>query len=147
MTKTIEELAKELSDRLITKTRANTEQTPFVCLKDDSPEWMQDVCRKAHGDMLPDDWRYEFIEEAALALQNYDDFESAMSAIEPSMYNNALLAWLASNSSRVDYADNAIDSGARNIMDAIQWAQCEEKREVYQSVFDSLTELAENEGD
>ena len=31
-------------------------------LRDGSPDWMTQPCHKAHADMLPDDWRYSFIQ-------------------------------------------------------------------------------------
>jgi hypothetical protein len=46
------------------ETRKRDNGDKYVALKDGSPEWMTDVCHKAHGDMLPDDWRYSFISEA-----------------------------------------------------------------------------------
>lgn len=35
---------------------------------DDAPQWFADLCREAHGGMLPDDWRYEFVRDALSAI-------------------------------------------------------------------------------
>jgi hypothetical protein len=35
---------------------------------DGSPEWFTDLCRHAHGSMMPDDWRDEFIQDALGAI-------------------------------------------------------------------------------
>ena len=34
------------------------ERPPFVRVKNGAPEWIMDLVRHAHGDLLPDDWRY-----------------------------------------------------------------------------------------
>ena len=46
---------------------------------------MSTVCRKAHDNaqMLPDDWRYEFIEQAVDALAEHEDADAARDSLEP----------------------------------------------------------------
>jgi hypothetical protein len=60
----IQLLAAEMSQAFDTAVRPTTGET-FRKLKDDAPSWMIAVCRKAHddGELLPDEWRYAFIEE------------------------------------------------------------------------------------
>jgi len=36
---------------------------------DGAPDWFTDLCRHAHGDMMPDDWRYEFLQDALVVVQ------------------------------------------------------------------------------
>ncbi len=50
--KTIIQLAKELSNQLTTSERRDENKTKYVHLKDGFPQWMQDVCHKAHGDRM-----------------------------------------------------------------------------------------------
>jgi hypothetical protein len=40
---------------------------------DGAPPWFTDVCRHAHGGMMPDDWRYEFIQDALSAIEDGAD--------------------------------------------------------------------------
>ena len=51
-------------------------QQDKVLPQKDAPQWFTDLCHYAHGDMLPDDWRYEFIQDALNALENDDDDEN-----------------------------------------------------------------------
>lgn len=94
----------ESGERISTDTKRNVR-----CLANGKPEVVQDLCREAHGDgdsagpMLPDDWRYEFIEEALEAIAEERDGEDA----EPSIYNHELLAWLSSHGWRPGYCDEA----------------------------------------
>jgi hypothetical protein len=67
---TIPELAKQLSDAFVTNKRSDGAE--FVHLADNSPQWMTDVIRAVHGDKLPDDTTYPFIERSANALADSD---------------------------------------------------------------------------
>lgn len=72
----------------------------------DSPHWVAELCRAAHGDMLPDDWRYTFIVEAldALAIdEDPDDIDT-----QPDTHTARLLQWLASSLDRPEYCDEAV---------------------------------------
>ena len=44
-----------------------------LTLKKGSPQWMHDAIRKAHGELLPDDYRMDFICEAVEAISEGDD--------------------------------------------------------------------------
>src|SRR5262245_19134289 len=68
---TFQQLATALSRAFVRKTRDNGES--FVSLPDGTPEWMIDLVHEAHGDMLPDDWRYRFVEMAADNFAESDD--------------------------------------------------------------------------
>lgn len=151
---TIRELAGNLYDAFQTKTRDNGEE--FVCLKDGSPEWMANVVRAAHGDMLPDDFRYSFIKEAAGAIHDAgDDADLDDAAAEFSdevdLYNSDLLRWVGSSVTRASYCDDAMEELGQpdGLFKLLQWGQAEERREVFELVVSSLLELAEdaNEGE
>ena len=56
--KTIQEVAEEMAANLVTDTRTNGEQ--YIHMKNDI-DWMRNICFKAHGDRLPNDWIYSII--------------------------------------------------------------------------------------
>lgn len=116
--KTIIDLASEMSRAFMVDTRANGDK--FTRLRDGSPEWMQDVCRAAHDSaaMLPDDVRYEMIEDACDAIAeaseedgDQEDFTDARSSMADggSVYTNDQTAWLASRVDRYAYVDEAVE--------------------------------------
>ena len=139
---TIKDLASEMSAAFTGKTRDNGETIRI--LKDGRPQWMVDVICEAHdgGSTLPADHTYEYVEAAVDWIAeggSEDDFDP-----EPAIYTHDLLAWLAAG--RVDRADAAIEEGgATTIVEACQYGQAEERREVFFSVLSSLRDLAESE--
>jgi len=77
----------------------------IVIPKDDKPEWIAELCHAAHGDFMPDDWRYEMIQDALTELAESDEPDAWN--IEPPIYTFDLLKWLSSNLNRVAYCDDA----------------------------------------
>lgn len=142
----IQELAQEVLKQFQTKTR--DEGQSFVSLKDDHPEWMQDLCREAHGDMLPDDNRYEMIQEALQAIADSDedaDLSDVMHEIEADFRNADLLAWVSSSLSRAGYVNEAVEQGYADVSNfdlfrTLQAGQIMEKNEVFASIQNSLEE-------
>lgn len=59
MSSTVQQLAAEAYGCFETAERQDGET--FWRLKDGSPEWVTDLVLNAHGDFLPDDWRYACI--------------------------------------------------------------------------------------
>lgn len=89
-----------------TRKRDNGEE--FVVLKDGRPEWMRDVCREAHGGMMPDDTRYAMIREVVDAINNGGDDACEIADTLCDTYNTALVEWLASSPiKRAEYVDEA----------------------------------------
>lgn len=137
----IQKLANEVLKMMTQSTRDNGET--FKHLKDDAPDWMQDLCHEAHGRMLPDDHKYQFIFEALDVLANYDSEDDARDALEADVYTSDLTAWLSSAVSRMEYVNEAVSQGLVSTEDfdlssALQAGQLEEKREVFESVLNSL---------
>jgi hypothetical protein len=64
---TIKELADQVYAQFEKRTRDNGRE--FWVLKDGNPDWMQELCNEAHGDMGPDDWKYQFVLEAVLSAK------------------------------------------------------------------------------
>lgn len=149
---TVQSLASDLYDAMVLKTRANGES--FTSLKDGSPDWMQDVVRKAHGDFLPDDWRFAAIKHLASAVSEMDDADDADGYGEicdgaVSVYTGALTAWLASNIIRVGYCDQAHEElgAAANMSQALMQGQYFEYYETLTLLVSALQEHAADEGE
>ena len=103
---------------------------------------MTTVCRLAHDDgrLLPDDWRYAFIEQAVDALAEHEDADEARFCLEPDMYTSNLTAWLHSLNSRVYYLGEALAEYGpfRDGFQLLAAAQMIEKDEVFQQVVAAL---------
>jgi hypothetical protein len=143
MTPSIQSLAEEMSHAFEGATLPNGET--FRKLKEGSPDWMIAVCRKAHDDaqLLPDDWRYAFIERAVDALAACEDSEEARTRLEPDIYTSELTDWLHSRNSRVDYLGEALaEYGSfREGFQLLAAAQMMEIEEVFQQVLDALDQM------
>lgn len=146
---TIKALAGELYRAFEAKTRDNGDA--FYCLKDGSPEWMTDVIRAAHdnANMLPDDWRYAAIHDAAGIIEDADDLERAGDefADDVDVYNGALLAWAASHLSRMAYCDEAMEDFGKpeSLAQLLMWGQSRERREVFDQLVAALEGIADDE--
>lgn len=136
---TIQDLAREASSYFERAYRVDgDEDSAYVRTKDGTPEWVRDLVQSAHGEMFPDDWRYDQIENALDHIADSDDpedsrHEFADNAVD--VYNAARFAWLASNIDRQYYCDEAqnefgIDPDA-TITDRIGLGQYFEADEVY----------------
>ncbi len=106
--------------------------------KDNAPEWVRDMTHEAHGSMLPDDWRYQFIVEALCALEA--DGEDA--TLEADIYTHDLTNWLGSRADRIGYVDEALENGLvgteSGIVPILQLGQWTEKDEVLSLVREFL---------
>jgi hypothetical protein len=136
---TIQELAKEAGSYFVGAKRDSG--TTFRKLKDERPEWVYELVREAHGDMLPDDWRYEAIETVLEAIEGIDDPDDHPT-FEPDVYNSDLYKWLSSHSNRSAYCDAAADEGSlserASMADRLMAGQVMEYEEIYGSVIQSL---------
>lgn len=145
----IQTLAGDLYRAFEAKTRDNGDT--FYCLKSGSPGWMEDAIRAAHNDaaMLPDDWRFAAIREAAGAIEDAEDLADAgdQFADNVDVYNGELLAWVASRLSRMDYCDEAMEEfGKPDSMTALlQWGQMAERREVFDQLAAFLGGMASDD--
>ena len=107
-------LAQAMQEAL-TRSKRHTSGREYVHLRDGSPEWMTDVCKYAHGDMMPDDTRYFMIETAIYALSEMEPDEDPGDAIAalPSALDGAysdVAQWLSSYAGyRLEYADDAAE--------------------------------------
>ncbi len=106
-------------------------------------KWVTDLCFVSHADgaLLPDDWRYVFIVQALIALDEESELEA-------DIYTSDLCAWLASNVNRVGYVDEVRDeyrTAESGIVADLQAGQLAEKREVLDLVSAFLKDLADDD--
>lgn len=88
------------------QTKMREEGPEYVSTIEGRPDWLTEIIHTAHEDMLPDDWKYAFIEEAVNALANTQEPNDVN--LEPDIYNHKLLEWLSSNLTRPGYIDDAV---------------------------------------
>lgn len=125
----------------------------FIRLRSGSPTWMTDIVRAAHGEMLPDDWRYACIAAAAEHIAQYDSEDEAQDADGPfadgqvDVYTSDRYDWLSSHGYRSGYCDEAREeygyspAEAMTIEDQIALGQYYEASEVYGLVLHHLARL------
>jgi len=139
--------AKEILGYMVHKVRDNGQG--FYCLTNDAPQWVTDFVHVVHGDMMPDDYKYQFIHEAVEFLCDNDNEDDLQQSAEGAIYNHERLQWLASNAERPYIVDETVqefglaDSKDFNVLDLINqgyvWEQCD----VYRTVFDELQKMVE----
>lgn len=125
--------------------------TPYVTLKDGRPEWLYEAVRAAHGDMLPDDWRYGTISEALMFIGDTepDDIEDGHEFADQraSVYTSELCEWVASHSARLGYCEQAREDGLvavdASISQRLMVGQYVEALEVWASLVESLQARAD----
>ena len=144
---TLETIAEEAASYFERATRPDGD--PFTRLKDDRPEWVYEAVYAAHGgDLLPDDYRYKWSEEAFDAIAE-GDTEASDGFEEPDVYTSNLLEWVSSNLSRVGYVDEAVEEFGGEpggLADQLMLGQAAERREVFEAIFEACEEqLAERE--
>jgi hypothetical protein len=135
---TIQEKASKAYDHFKQDTRNDGKKF----WKHDGPQWVTDLCHTAHGEMLPDDFRYKFIVEALSALADSDDPDEI--ELKADIYTSDLTGWLHSRNDRVCYLSEALEEFGRDLGDGFKllaYAQYLEKREVLDAVKSFLNEL------
>ncbi len=141
---TIQEIARYFTEMFIQSERVNGDK--FWKTIDDRPEELTELIYAAHGDMLPDDWKYAFVREALIDFSEAEDPDDVQP--EADIYTNDLTAWLHSRADRYYYCDQyQEDFGVKantSMSDRLSGGQYMEKREVYYSVLSSLRDLEES---
>lgn len=140
--------------------RGDDPEQPFTRLKDEHKDtWLQDLVYDAHGEFLPDDWRYDCTRSACGWIHDnepadLDDARSEFADSAVDVYNMARCAWLASDLRRGSYCDEAAQefgftiSDERGVFDLIALGQYAEAEEVFSAVADALEkQLGEQDDD
>jgi len=147
MPKTIQELAREALGYFVLKERPNGEA--FWAVKDDAPQWVRDLCFKAHdsGEILPDDWRYRFVVESLETLSECEDPYDVY--IETYTHSGELLNWFASSLARLQWVQEAVEEmdweGGFDLLLALQAGQMMEKEHVFNIIRDELSRLVDEQ--
>ena len=137
---TVQELAKLARCAFTLETREDGSEywTHNRC----APEWIGELCNTAHGDMLPDDYRYKFIVHALDELEEVEDLDEAGHQWEFEPYLSRLAHWLGSHNHRFSYCDDwAEEIGFANIKDTyhlLAGGHLQERLEVLDLVRGSL---------
>ena len=139
---TVQELAKLVRCTFSLETRDNGSEywTHNRC----APDWINELCHTAHGDMLPEDYRYAFIVEALDALEEAEDVDEARGGYEFEHQYYRLADWLRSHAHRWSYCDDAVRelgiSSDATTADQVQLGHLYERLEVLELVRGSLEE-------
>lgn len=136
---TLENVADDTSKYIVRGTRDNGDV--YYHSVDDTPEWIMDMIREAHGDKLPDDYVYNWIDSALSAISDgmtEDDlYERVDSTVDS--YTAALTAWLASDVNRVYYLTEVLEENdVKDGFSALAQAQYREIEEVFMSVLNAI---------
>lgn len=141
------ESAKALSAAIESAKR--DDKTKFYRLKDDSPSWMQDAIRQAHGGELPDDFIYATCSEVADAIAEMDEDATEgevcdrLREIEPDTYTTDLLDWVRGNLGRMAYCTEAMKDGAEDFAAVLMQGQARHKAEIADALWLALPDEAE----
>jgi hypothetical protein len=135
----VKRLTKEAYGYLRHRTLDNG-KTTLVFPTRKSPQWLTNLCRQAHGDMMPDNWRYKFIRDSLRVLEKQpEDGYPDINTIYP--YAPDRLNWLASRVDRCGYCDEAaVDYGhpPQDTVTLIGWGMQRELDEVFHLVREFL---------
>lgn len=149
MSATLQDIATEAYRGFETAHRGDDPEQPFTRLRDEYRDtWLYEIVYDAHGDFLPDDWRFDCIRAACGFLADMDgsddpdDWSHEFADSHVDAYNAARFAWLASHIQRQGYCDEATAEfgPAETITDAIGRGQYLEAREVFEAVLQGLRE-------
>lgn len=143
---TLMDVVREAEASFTTKVRDNGVR--FVLTTDDAPEWVSEMCRTAHADMLPDDTRYNMIRAAVDALAEADDDADAdalsrqRDAMPSDPAYSDLVTWLSTYAGvRLSYCDDAADEyGIRDTDTAtrLEYGMTYEMSEVFDLVLSAI---------
>jgi hypothetical protein len=141
----VQDLAREASSYFERALRDSSDpDSGYVRTKNDTPEWVTNVIYEAHAGMLPDDWRYDQIENALDVIADSDDPDDARGEFADGavdVYNSDRIAWLASHGNRQSYCDDAASefgSESRDVIEMIGLGQYYEAGEIYGLVLQAL---------
>ncbi len=119
-------------------------ETRFHTLTERYPTWVLEMVHSAHEDMMPSDYKYQYVVDTLDALSEGRDPEDGLSEIEADVYNYDLLQWLQSHGERVGFVDEVVSELGHHpemgLMGDVMMGQVQEKQQVWQSVASSLQE-------
>ncbi len=127
--------------------RRGEDETQFYTLTERYPTWVMEMVHTAHEDMMPNDYKYQYVVDTLDALSEGQDPDEALYEIEADVYNYDLLQWVQSHGERVGFVDEATRELGHHaelgMMGDIMMGQVQEKQQVWQSVASALQERLE----
>jgi len=148
MKKTIKEFAEELQGYLTTDKR--DDDTQFIKTTENCPTWFKSLVMEAHGEMMPEDYKYQFVSDAIDYIADNGDNDDLLDCpeIEPDWYTSDLTAWLHSDNRRVYYLTEVLEElGIKDGFQALASAQLREKEEVYFIILNGIRERLTEENE
>ncbi len=136
----IDEFAKKLASEMADFERADG--TKYTDTVDNAvhEDLLRDLAYELHEGLFPCDWIYA---ELHRTLHDIADGQTEPQS-EPDIYTHKLLDWLKTYPNALDLADEALSElGAKTIIDAVQYAQIQERDRIFTSVFTRLEELCQ----
>ncbi len=119
-------------------------ETHFYTLTERHPTWVKDMVYTAHEDMMPNDYKYQYVVDTLDALSEGQDPDDGLSDIEADVYNYDLLKWVQSHGERVGFVDEVVSELGHHpdlgMIGDLMMGQVQEKQQVWQSVVSSLRE-------
>lgn len=136
-------LAKLMIRQLKIKHTDNQDQ---VVLKDQAPEWMQQVIQTIQENDTLDEEIYLFLNQCLHSITTNVSLDDTIDSLKPDSYNKDLLRWLCSSILRAEYVNQAVEeygfcSNKFDIFIALQNAQMIEKFEVFSRLVNALADL------
>jgi hypothetical protein len=144
----IQELAREFSGHF--KKQTQNSGDVIVITDEESPEELDELVQEAHGNMFPDDLRYEFIRDAMNSISDSDNPEDDAGELVDSdvdIYTHDLTKWLGSRNDRFNYVDEAVKEFGHSdegVIKEIMMGQYKEREEVFFSVLEGLKKILED---
>jgi hypothetical protein len=147
MNENVKRRASEAQEYFVTDKRADGNS--FIKLRSDAPQWLKDLVREAHRDMLPDDERYRFISDAFTIIAESEDEDEFMERLDSDVdvYTSDLTGWLHSRNDRVYYINEVIEEWGEvdDGFKLLAMAQYKERSEVLYDVLKGLQDRFEDE--
>lgn len=116
---TLQELAREALDHFAPVIRPVSGEKIHV-VSDDAPQWVRDMVKAAHGEVLPDDFIYDEVHQSLWQFHLEGD-EAGPSIANP--YTSGLTRWLASSLHRIEYLESALECGQPSVFELLTAAQ------------------------
>lgn len=107
----------------------------------------QEFFHHAHGDMLPDDFRYKMIHSILQEMDDNEEYEDLNIDDLIPIYTNELISWLDSSISRLSYCDQYLEEfwQVSDTIHLLSGGYMMELNEVYYLINEWLDENIEEE--
>ena len=138
----LHELAARANSFFVKKKRDSGEE--FWSMKKRYPVWVMEMVHAAHGDMMPDNHKYEFVVDTLDSLEEENDPDEP--ELEADVYYSDLNRWFASHVERAGYVDEAVENfghSDQGVHGDIGSGQIFEKQEVWHTVVQHLRDRLE----